>query len=465
MENKNRHEFSQKYNQKKEALLRSLQSTKVPQKSFSARPLLTSIVTISLIIATLAITAFATAEIIESRLFNLKHNEDNIVLVVGNNSETEPDADPEKDKAKIPPVYYILHRDYMPPITGTEPGVTTFDSKLGKERGGRVILDIIDPPNGVNFSAIYDNYVVTDSLEINGHEALLINLGETYDYCKQLLVAFENEDVIVSCIAGYKVSNEELIKLAEGLWLEETSDFKLSTSTYRDVSELNFVNFKPDFSRAPNLNNLTEIQLGEIVTSYDLRFDSLEIIPTDVQILDSIDGLDHSQIKWCSAFYEPDWDNISEYMDENGTFIEYPRTEIIRSSSKNEPDRFGETVMVKKKLVMVKMKIRNTTSETVERMLEPFRIYLGKEITKKYNYVFNRTPDKYVLPEYPVYFDGRNVFGETEMKNADTFFTRNFAPGEEIVCNFGFLIDEDMLDESYLMFGDSAACYMKLLAE
>jgi hypothetical protein len=121
--------------------------------------------------------------------------------------------------------------------------------------------------------------------------------------------------------------------------------------------------------------------------------------------------------------------------------------------------------MVKKKLVMVTMKIRNTTSETVERMLEPFRIYLGKEITKKYNYVFNRTPDKYVLPEYPVYFDGRNVYGETEIKNEGTFFTRNFAPGEEIVCNFGFLIDEDMLDESYLMFGDNAACYMKLLAE
>ena len=253
------------------------------------------------------------------------------------------------------------------------------------------------------------------------------------------------DDVVVDCYLGYGIPDDEIIKLAEGLRLEETDDDSLAWDISRNTGGLHHASSVPQSDFLPiqvaetiNLNDT--VTLSEtIVDKLDRSAVDIEITPTLVSVLDDVLALDESR---CNG------EMLSTYTDSDGGFIPYPRTKILKGSSGNGSS-FGETVNARKKLVLVTLLMKNTTDDTVSTCIgSEFNLHVGNNEDLRTAFVYNRIPNKYSTASYPFYYDGGGI--------GKSVYMTEFSPAEEKYCTVGFLVDEDMLDEAYLLIGSAS---------
>ncbi len=200
MNNHNDYVFSKEYNEKKEAILRSIRKNEKQEKQFSRKFPLKIVLAVGLMTVILTTSLFAAAGV-------------------------------------IPPAkkYTALRTDYVP--EGYDEIECAFkDIEIDSLEYYVECLD------GEKFIPITEMSYIPDTVdyevfETNGHYAQILTYNHwapdqddgTEEYAhKTLYVYFEKEDLVVHIIATNKISVEELRKVADGIHLEETEDENLA---------------------------------------------------------------------------------------------------------------------------------------------------------------------------------------------------------------------------------------------
>ncbi len=442
------HEFSKEYEEKKAVLMRGVEIAENfferKRVAFPAKALAAVALCIML-----TVTAYAAVEL---GVFRILHEDDKTVVQLGEVSDYPDNTDPMEqsitvfstfdERGEIPQL--VFNRNYMPDMIA--------DAKTGNE----IKFGDFDTGTTLSFSVVYlggDGFTYDlgaeseiEEFEVNGHSAMIITRGETAYYNKILSVYFEDKDILVNCFAGYGVPRDELKSIASGFSFEETSDSAKAYQIVHNHGKLTLAESLPDMGSYNPLLLSENISLGDTITHNDRMFSladetdtfisELEIVPVEIRVADSLSELDADYIVY---------DNFKGFVGEDGEFIAYPRTEILRGTVPVDADRFGITENVKKKLVLVTFNIKNTSDKDGASYTPGnFLLHVGSEESVISDYVYDKIPQKYSTKETPVYYDGGGV--------GRSYFRTEFAAGEEKICKVGFLVDEDMLDEAYLLF-------------
>lgn len=452
MKNTNDPIFSEGYVRKKEAMLRCLRKAEKTEVSVSIGRPARILLSAAVICVMLTVTAFAA---VKMGVFSISREETKTVVQIGNTDNVTEDVvtkdsynqitflSEHEEKGEIPSL--IFHRDYMP--SEAEESMEGGEIKYGDYDKGTSLSFNVVYLGGEGFTLNLGADADVEEFEANGHSALLISRGETLHFNKILTVYFEDEDVLAMCYAGYGISVDEMKNIAEGLWLEETED---ATLAYSIVHNYGAVTLGETLSHQPAyqpLKTAEKITFGHKLIFSDTSFRGdgsddytavsadIEVTPVDISILDDALKLDSGRLK----------EEFPEYIDELGGFISYPRTELVKNGGAIG-DGFGETELVRKKLVLVELKLKNTSDIPVwTYAVGDIQLHLGDEENLIISYVYDNTPQKYSTTSVIAYYDAG---GEGK-----SFYKTGLEAGEEITCHIGFLVDEDMLDEAYVLFG------------
>lgn len=453
MDKNDKYKLSREYSMKKQALLRSLDKCGA-NESYSYRRASLKFTLVIALAVVLTVSAFAAKEYVHD-FFKVDRGEGKTVIKMGSTDHEEGDSVTEvvnnngtytfisaSDIDDVPP-QLIFRKDYLP------------EAAVDSEDGNGIKFGDFDSGTAVSFSVVYlggRGYTcsfgadaVTEEFTVNSHSALFVRLSETLYFNRVFYVYFEEYDVLAECYVGYAVSDGEIIKIAEGLSFEETDDVSLACSITKNFGGTTHAGAISQNKYLP-LETAESIEKYETVTlnlktaeQTELDECSLDITLLDIMYLDSTLALDENRVI-------PE--EFSLFTDASGTFVPYPRTEIVKGDGVKTSDTFGETEYVKKKLVIAELKVKNTyDSEIITYLGGNFKLHLGHEEDIKASYVYNSIPGKYSHSEEVSYFS----MGEEGKK----YWRCTFSPAEEKICYVGFLVDEDMLECAYMLIGAS----------
>lgn len=448
-----RHDFSTEYEDKKKALLRSIEKADRVEKRQRKVPVMRAITAVVLAIVMLSGGVFAATRI---GLFNIKREEDKILVEVATGQTVENVKPNGRPKAR----WFKIYSDYMPPITDCEAGpIPNWEIGIRTQRGATMKVLIADYATKEDFILQLPLSTKIEEFEINGRRAMLAFFGETVEWNKILFVEFEEEDSLVYCVGGFRISEDELKKFAVGLSIESLSteeaeylfendeSFQFysheSSSGIENLTDLGDKFRDPLLPHCPAIDEMTSVGLGESFKYFDAQFNiNVEVTPIEVNVYDSASEFEHEEFKYLSYSITDEngiqINHISMFMDDEGNLIEYPRNTIIKSDNDSEQDRFSETEMVRKKLVGVTYNVKNT-SDGVSRFYSNVSLYVGNEADAYKAYVYDRTPMFYTN-NGKVYTSGIDSEG------------CKLEVGEEITITDYYLVDEDLVVESYCVF-------------
>jgi len=406
-----RHDFSKEYEEKKKALLRSIEKiekldkAEKPRVRAARKPMIRAIVVVVLAVTLLSGGVLAASQL---GLFNIRHEEDRILVEVATGETVETAKPNERSEAR----WYKIYSDYMPPITGCEAGPVP-NSKIGirTQRGALLNILLADYAAKEEFILQLPLSTEIEEFEIDGRRAFLAFFGETVEWNKILFVEFEEENAMVYCMGGFRIPEDELKKFAAGLsiellsteeaeyLIENDSSFQFYSHVSSDIDNLTDLGDKyldPDRLIRPSIDEMTSVGLGESFKYAEAQFNiNVEVTPLEVNVYDSASEFEHEKFKYLSYSIIDEngvqINHISMFMDEEGNLIEYPRNTIIKAESDSEQDRFGETEMVRKKLVGVTYNVKNN-SDGVSRFSSSGSLYVGNEADAYKAYVYDRTP-------------------------------------------------------------------------
>jgi len=449
-----RHDFSKEYEDKKKALLRSLEKADRVEKCQHRMPVMRAITAVLLAVVMLSGGVFAATKL---GLFNIRREDDRILVEVAT-GETVVREESEYIDMRSSNAFKI-YADYMPPVTGCEPGIIP-DWWFGDDQ---LRVDLAYCTEGEKFDVQLPASAITEEFELNGHRAMFVFLGETQSINKIVFTELEQEDLLLCCYAKYSVSEEEIKNFVAGLRVERMTDEEIETMKEDSEKYLKYAHrysWKGDlmklsddyvepiieervYSKIHNLDVMTPIEIGESFEYPEPEYKTdATVTLLDVSVYDSASDFEYEKF-YCDLNEGIDengnWINsISLFMDEEGNFIEYPRNTIIKAESETEQDRFSETEMVKKKLVRVTYSVKNNLDKPSSCYVHHC-LRMGTKWDSYKAYVYDRTPMFYTNLEhvYSTYEEHRD---------------EKLAPGEERTISVFYLIDEDLLDTAYHVF-------------
>lgn len=449
-----RHDFSKEYEEKKKALLRSIERADRVEKYQHRMPVMRAITAVALAIVMLSGGVFAATKL---GLFNIRREDDRILVEVAT-GETVVREESEYIDMRLSNAFKI-YADYMPPVTGCEPGIIP-NWWFGDDQ---LRVDIAYCTEGEKFDVQLPASAITEEFELNGHRAMFVFLGETQSINKIVFTELEQEDLLLCCYAKYSVSEEEIKNFVAGLKVERMTDEEIETmkedsekylsyahrySWNGDLMKLSDDYVEPIieervYSKIHSVDVMTPMELGESFKYSEPEYKvDATVTLLDVSVYDSASDFEYEKFNYTYNGVRDEngtmIDHISLFMDEDGNLIEYPRNTIIKAESETEQDRFSETEMVKKKLVCVTYNVKNNSDKASSCFVHHV-LHMGTKWDSYKAYVYNRTPMFYTNLEH-VY--------STDREHRD----EKLAPGEERTISVFYLIDEDLLGNAYHAF-------------
>ena len=305
------------------------------------------------------------------------------------------------------------------------------------------------------------NVASYEEMTINGHAAMItysaIPASEN-EYTRDFYIYFEDTATLVQAFVTYGIPDDELVKIMEGITVEECDtdmygmSFTQAKKEYaekkRDEQITSIIDKASELTRNDKLISInigTKITYGKGTEQYECN--GLEYSVDKIEVLDNIGELDYNKFD--------DWHiDLQNDVDGNGNLLPYERNIYSYGDGVNAP--FTTVIgsdTIDCRLVYATLTITNTNDSSRDFFYQGFRItnYTDDNGALKAN---DRT-EKYFLSE-PAYIDGNNV--DTEgMKSGWIYLT--LSPGETRTVHIGFICDEDNLDDLYLTDYGNCQCY------
>ncbi len=382
----------------------------------------------------LSVGVYATARLVG---FYMERNGDtvNIGATLGRENLDESESPIRAWNANEDEIMVKLVFGYMPE-----------DIKPGKENGK---YGGADNTRAMTFSgfdlricdldAVIGNIGTVEEFVAGSNSAFLVTSdSEISLYNKSLYVLLEDEHMVIKAKVACGITDDEIKAIAAGLSIEETDDITLAIPISNEVG----LGATQDVPFVISTGN-TEISREDLLAIGDSAHytgytDEYNITVNKVEIMDGISSLD------INCFYDGVLDKYGITLDDAGNFLPYGRTEVDYESGK-----FGDTVQMTKKLVVVTVELTGGTTAEVDAeyakltFLQDFRLERlkygedGSISGGAKSYVVDRTPQKWATFSSPIY---REKTGDSTYRIA-------------------YIIDEDQLDGELLFESYYAKIY------
>ncbi len=275
---------------------------------------------------------------------------------------------------------------------------------------------------------------------------LLTSESEIAVYNKALYVLFEDEQLVIKATVGCGITEDELKAIAAGLSVVETDDVTLAIPISNEVGLGDISASVSDvlIIEGPKAYREDLISVGDSA-HYDSYFHYDDVTVLGVEVFDNISSLNKN------CLYSHGAELLQKMTDPAGNLIPYKRTEVDIEAGK-----FGETVEVTKKLIVVTYKCTEVlktdegevypmaflNSFTFEKLIEKEDGTVVHDETFS-RFVIDRTPGTHSGTAEPIY--GEQIDGDT--------------------YRYAYLIDEDQLDGELFLASYYAEIYYLIPVE
>lgn len=242
-----------------------------------------------------------------------------------------------------------------------------------------------------------------------------INTGIESDgesFCRNFVIYFDDFGYVLRCYVSNAVSDEEMMKIANGLSLEETDkEHAFIIDTYIPGSEVMSEILVQDERECIDKNIGEEFDMsvfsgGDCSANY-------YVTVKDFEVRDNITGLDSDCI-WLNG------GEFEDYFDENGNLRDYVRITYEYGDGVHTLNSIKKSETVGRKLVLIDIEIEN--AENYAYSFNP-EFFLANGDGEHINAIIN-------------YISGQN-------SAASDYMFVPFEAGENRTVTFGFIVDAD----------------------
>lgn len=313
-----------------------------------------------------------------------------------------------------------------------------------------------------------NNISSISNVQVNGKNEQIYYIsrkasGKSNDvFDKELILSFDDYGYVVQLFSMYNISEEELVKIAEGIHLEK-SDAAQAT-VVSDGQNISLFNINKSFRVKQNEyientsdgNNFLDIHEA----FYGVGNAGENEMPQNLQF--TVEGYgvtnDASDIIVDDFDSEMDYQAFMDtYIGEDGQLLEYMRTVTNYNTSDGSEGEILENDIVDMKLVYVTIKVKNISAiEVTNADIRPFLLCL-KECYDGYTTIWNKSgygDDSKALEN--AFYCSKNP--ETQLEdtnNTEKFYNHNeymIEPGEEYEYTVGYIVDSDRTNHMVLEF-------------
>lgn len=325
------HEFSGRYNRKKEALLGAVRKRERNAGKLYYRVAVAAVLAMVLI----PTTAFAATKLYN---VNVENNGFEATIKVEKNTEI---SKKEAEKVYAP---VKVEFTYLP--KGSELDTNSGKYHVSTDEGEARCAHAVTPAELYKLdqdeSKIFVPFTVNRwEYSTEDRKVIVFQKDDTFEFNKEVYVLFEDYGYIKKMYLGYGIEDEEVKKIAEGVKLTETTKENATTAysmeTLMQEQRMKGTYKTIEFAKQKN----TWHEIGEEVEAYG----GYHYKVTDVQVMDDLSQVDKK--------YFSDWglEKLEKYADENGVFVPYERRKLIRGDGINTLNKYAEPEMMRKKLV------------------------------------------------------------------------------------------------------------------
>lgn len=244
--------------------------------------------------------------------------------------------------------------------------------------------------------------------------------GNGYD--KEFLINFDDFGYVLRCYVSERISEDEMMKIANGLYLEESDKSEaFITDTYIPTSDNGGI-MTPDSGGFSYATDTVVRQLGE---SFDIKAYNRDVDGNDytltvksIDIRDNVKGLDLSSFNFAGE--------VSDYVDENGNFKSYERKTYNYGDGINSIHTLKESENVGRKIILIDIDVTNN-----ENFANEFYINTGICSVSGVSAV-----------------NGINIFDASyisgQQGGSGGFYLIPFDAGENKTVTYGFIVDSDV---------------------
>ncbi len=334
-----------------------------------------------------------------------------------------------------------------------------YDFSRKEGTGGRknfeFSCELIQIDQDLSHGAFVGDVAKTEEFRVNGNRAYYIELNDVVgtmypsgkdEYGHRVLVFYEEQGYMIQCYAMSGLDRKTLEKYISHVSLKPAKKGK--KSTYITLSE--YLKYNPlteDSETEPEMKQ-ESIPLNQVRDiGEDIRFSGISHRVQKVEILDSMESIlsDGAETLNDSCGI---WTKRLKYSKKDGTLKTYTRETLRMGDGYNEPiAQVTGRREVAQKLVLVTMKVKNTTRRLKE------DVPICKDIG------YYREQGKKLVPWEESYYRPEIIcecqldataqyFKETD--GGVHFYLKDLEPGEEHVYHIGFFVDEDLVDHAYI---------------
>lgn len=434
-----RHNFSNDYENKKRAILNALEDT-AEERPHASSNVAVKLIAVAALISILTVGVFAATKLIE---FSLKQEGDKIQISAKLPDRSDADIANNESKplrswrAEDGEISVKLNFGYMP---GDMAEDSTAPYKYSDEEFTRALTFVGHDLRRSDFETILASADSYTELNAGGNKTYIVYWdSETAFYNRRLYILFEAEELLVSAYVSYGITDDELREIAENITVTETDNTSEALPIGNEFGTDSTNEQKVFYHENPPEYYADLLSLGD-TGRYDGYYDSADVTVKSIEYYDTMADFDNSCIIHQSF--------VEKFVDENGNLIEYNRTELIRGDGETTFNKWGETVPMTKKFVVVTLSLDYEYGGEAElskyEIEAPFlhTFSLGElvlldngEVVLDYNdYYYNRTPGKMATNRDPVY---REYLGDNTWR-------------------LGYLLDIDKLEGELYFFSEYA---------
>ncbi len=324
--------------------------------------------------------------------------------------------------------YYKPEFTYLPEGLEPFPGDRDkfYDPKYteGKEAGTHSLspcLTILDTEDEVTTSVLYA--LSYKQLEVNGHSAYIVHKDEPYEM-DEAGILFEEEHCLLEFYVGKSYSEDEIIKIMEGVKMvpdperEYTTALRYSEGGRTESSEEYVLG--EDLASAPEKVYHLKDKLPGNVFAPDCEF-----VVDNVEYFDNVADFDLTKFS-----------NRMEQIEQDGKIKPWTRETWEYGDGINTLDKLIKSEEVNLKFVLMTVTVTNNGTEDVSE-------YGTNEFIGFYDEAADGTMTRNENEPFfsePVYLDGTTKSGEDK-----GYYTMPIKAGETVTYKLGFFVDEDML--------------------
>ncbi|SDN22792.1 anti-sigma factor [Bacillus sp. OK048] len=293
-----------------------------------------------------------------------------------------------------------------------------------------------------DFQTLYSNGY--EEKEINGRKAVIVNKdtgNKNVRFDRQVFLLFEEEGIMLESYIGTDVSDEQMMKVIEGISLEPTTEEKATyTADYNgslfskseEPTESRVIPLKKDSNQLFSVGQKVPVTINEV--------DNLEYVVEKVEVFDSIQDFKQGN------FNEVGLGILSENkaLDHTNKLLPYKQDVYKVGNGKDSIDELVESQSVNLKFVYLTTTVKNIGKKETE------EIYMHPSLG-----VLKFEKNAWIYAGEDGIAEDSIMTGEVDYlaphgNGKDFYNIGSIQPGQTMKVNLGYFVDADKLDSIFL---------------